>query len=189
SSYSPGESWTNRDPAILRARLSRAITCDAVLMYKKAGFNSRPCILHHQQSDIAAIRLTTQQKDPTFTILHHSFRMRFAVATAVSLTVLGSVSALFPLPSGLGQSGCSNQNGALNLELLTNTNCYSNGGSTPMSCGNQGGDPSGSGILGGLLGSGALINVNALNTRLIRSLHPLVRIIRISQHVFLNAWS
>ncbi|POW10013.1 hypothetical protein PSTT_06420, partial [Puccinia striiformis] len=35
----------------------------------------------------------------------------------------------------------------------------------PMSCGNQGGDPSGSGILGGLLGSGALINVNALNTR------------------------
>ncbi|POW19896.1 hypothetical protein PSHT_04066, partial [Puccinia striiformis] len=132
--------------------------------YKKAGFNSRPCILHHQQSDIAAIRLTTQQKDPTFTILHHSFRMRFAVATAVSLTVLSSVSALFPLPSGLGQSGCSNQNGALNLELLTNTNCYSNGGSAPMSCGNQGGDPSGSSILGGLLGSGALINVNALNT-------------------------
>ncbi|KAI7938722.1 hypothetical protein MJO28_014301 [Puccinia striiformis f. sp. tritici] len=78
-----------------------------VYMYKKAGFNSRPCILHHQQSDIAAIRLTTQQKDPTFTILHHSFRMRFAVATAVSLTVLSSVSALFPLPSGLGQSGCA----------------------------------------------------------------------------------
>ncbi|KNE99080.1 hypothetical protein PSTG_07731 [Puccinia striiformis f. sp. tritici PST-78] len=79
--------------------------------------------------------------------------MRFAVATAVSLTVLSSVSALFPLPSGLGQSGCSNQNGALNLELLTSTNCYSNGGAAPMSCGNQGGDPSGSGILGGLLGS------------------------------------
>ncbi|POW09968.1 hypothetical protein PSTT_06419 [Puccinia striiformis] len=72
-----------------------------------------------QQSDIAAIRLTTQQKDPSFTTLHHSFRMRFAVVTAVSLTVLSSVSALFPLPSGLGQSGCSNQNGALNLELLT----------------------------------------------------------------------
>ncbi|POW18755.1 hypothetical protein PSHT_05529 [Puccinia striiformis] len=135
-----------------------------VYMYKKAGFNSRPFTLHHQQSDIAAIRLTTQQKDPSFTTLHHSFRMRFAVATAVSLTVLSSVSALFPLPSGLGQSGCSNQNGALNLELLTSTNCYSNGGAAPMSCGNQGGDPSGSGILGGLLGSGALINVNALNT-------------------------
>ncbi|KAI9626379.1 hypothetical protein KEM48_010439 [Puccinia striiformis f. sp. tritici PST-130] len=127
-------------------------------------FSVHACQGPSHQSDIAAIRLTTQQKDPTFTILHHSFRMRFAVATAVSLTVLGSVSALFPLPSGLGQSGCSNQNGALNLELLTNTNCYSNGGSTPMSCGNQGGDPSGSGILGGLLGSGALINVNALNT-------------------------
>ncbi|POW01845.1 hypothetical protein PSTT_12209 [Puccinia striiformis] len=69
-----------------------------------------------------------------------------------------------PLPSALGQSGCSNQNGALNLELLTSTNCYSNGGSAPMSCGNQGGDPSGSGILGGLLGSGAILNVNALNT-------------------------
>ncbi|KAH9462438.1 hypothetical protein MJO28_002789 [Puccinia striiformis f. sp. tritici] len=103
-------------------------------------------------------------KKTSFTILDHSFRMRLAVATAASLTVLSSVSALFPLPSALGQSGCSNQNGALNLELLTSTNCYSNGGSAPMSCGNQGGDPSGSGILGGLLGSGAILNVNALNT-------------------------
>ncbi|KNE99596.1 hypothetical protein PSTG_07089 [Puccinia striiformis f. sp. tritici PST-78] len=103
-------------------------------------------------------------KKTSFTKLDHSSRMRLAVATAASLTVLSSVSALFPLPSALGQSGCSNQNGALNLELLTSTNCYSNGGSAPMSCGNQGGDPSGSGILGGLLGSGAILNVNALNT-------------------------
>ncbi|KAI9614897.1 hypothetical protein H4Q26_009295 [Puccinia striiformis f. sp. tritici PST-130] len=135
-------------------------------MYKKACFNSGPCIPHHHQFDITATPWNHPTKKASFTILDSSSRMRFTVAAAASLTIFSSVSALFPfpLPSALGQSGCSNQNGALNLELLTSTNCYSNGGSAPMSCGNQGGDPSGSGILGGLLGSGAILNVNALNT-------------------------
>ncbi|KAI9602695.1 hypothetical protein H4Q26_001991 [Puccinia striiformis f. sp. tritici PST-130] len=63
--------------------------------------------------------------------------MRFAVATAVSLTVLSSVSALFPLPSGLGQSGCSNQNGGstwnFSPALIATAMVV-----RPMSCGNQG---------------------------------------------------
>ncbi|KAH9447873.1 hypothetical protein Pst134EB_021866 [Puccinia striiformis f. sp. tritici] len=123
-------------------------------------YPSSPPIRHHSHA------LEPPDKKASFTILDSSSRMRFTVAAAASLTIFSSVSALFPfpLPSALGQSGCSNQNGALNLELLTSTNCYSNGGSAPMSCGNQGGDPSGSGILGGLLGSGAILNVNALNT-------------------------
>ncbi|POW10658.1 hypothetical protein PSTT_05908, partial [Puccinia striiformis] len=130
---------------------------------KKACFNTRPCIPHHHQSNIAAIRLiTTQQKNQ----LHHT-RSLFQNASCAHCRLAHRLELrLRPVPftSALGQSGCSNQNGALNLELLTSTNCYSNGGSAPMSCGNQGGDPSGSGILGGLLGSGAILNVNALNT-------------------------
>ncbi|KAH9466650.1 hypothetical protein KEM48_001037 [Puccinia striiformis f. sp. tritici PST-130] len=104
-----------------------------------------------------------------------SFNMRFAAAILMSFALLSSVYAQFPalgqfsqLPAVGGSDGpnCSNQNGLVNAAFLTHTNCYGSGAGTgSMSCGNQGGDPNGSGLLAGLLGSGnSLLNVNALST-------------------------
>ncbi|POV98380.1 hypothetical protein PSHT_14059 [Puccinia striiformis] len=74
--------------------------------------------------------------------------------------------AQFPGLGGFDGPSCSNQNGLINAAVLTETHCHGSGGGTgPMRCGNQGGDPSGGGLLGGLLGPGnALLNVNALST-------------------------
>ncbi|KAI9622472.1 hypothetical protein H4Q26_015153 [Puccinia striiformis f. sp. tritici PST-130] len=77
-----------------------------------------------------------------------------------------SAPAQFPGLGGFDGPSCSNQNGLINAAILTETHCHGSGAGTgPMRCGNQGGDPNGGGLLGGLLGPGnSLLNVNALST-------------------------
>ncbi|KAH9460983.1 hypothetical protein Pst134EA_017291 [Puccinia striiformis f. sp. tritici] len=78
----------------------------------------------------------------------------------------GPAPAQFPGLGGFDGPSCSNQNGLINAAILTETHCHGSGAGTgPMRCGNQGGDPNGGGLLGGLLGPGnSLLNVNALST-------------------------
>ena len=87
--------------------------------------------------------------------------MQFTSAIAMTFALVSAVSAQFPL-GGLG-GGCNNQNGLINAAILTSANCYGNG-FPGMNCGNQGGNNYPTGILGGILGSNALANVNAPST-------------------------
>ncbi|POV98375.1 hypothetical protein PSHT_14060, partial [Puccinia striiformis] len=106
----------------------------------------------------------------TQSLVHHAFlhshRHRHILHLRLRSTpALGQFPQL-PALGGFDGPSCSNQNGLINAAILTETHCHGSGAGTgPMRCGNQGGDPNGGGLLGGLLGPGnSLLNVNALST-------------------------
>ncbi|POW04397.1 hypothetical protein PSTT_10431 [Puccinia striiformis] len=153
--------------------------CQSWLGYKDTCLNRRSV---HSPSSIE--HLSHIPSEPNLSTTSLSFSMRFAAAIAIALSFTsvsaqlpalggfggpafpGSAPAQFPGLGGFDGPSCSNQNGLINAAVLTETHCHGSGGGTgPMRCGNQGGDPSGGGLLGGLLGPGnALLNVNALST-------------------------